>query len=74
MNYDLEKVLNDIRTLPTVAIWPHLGMALGISRGAAFAMVRSGQAETITIGTKRKKVVSAWLRKKLHLGDVNERG
>ena len=67
MDDDLQRVLHDIRTLPTVPIWPHLGKALGLSRGGAYDLVRSGKVETISVGKARIKVVSAWLRRTLQL-------
>jgi hypothetical protein len=63
----LNEVLEDIKTKPTVPVWPHLALALGISRPAAYAMVRAGKAEVVEFGTVRKRVVSAWLRKVLQL-------
>jgi hypothetical protein len=65
---NLDEVINDIKTLPTVPIWPHLGLVLGLSRGGCYDLVRSGKVETIDVGKAQKKVVSAWLRAKLQLG------
>jgi hypothetical protein len=65
----LREIIEDIRTKPTVPIWPHLGAALNLSRGAAYAAAKRGDIETIRIG-KLVRAVSAPLRKRLGIEEV----
>jgi hypothetical protein len=67
MSNELKQILDDIRQRPTVPIWPHYGKALGVSRAQAFENARSGRVETVAVGVRNKRVVSAWLRKILQL-------
>lgn len=63
---ELPEILNDIRTRPTVPIWPHAGVALGLCRGSAYAAVARNEIDVIRIG-RSIKVVTAPLRKRLGL-------
>jgi hypothetical protein len=63
-NDELERVLKDLKSQPTVPIWPHVGVVLGISRNAAYAAAKSKEIDVIQVG-RLKKAVSASLRKRL---------
>ena len=60
----MEDVLRDIRTNPTVKPWPHIGIALGISRGSVYGLIDRGEIETIRVG-RTIRVISAPLRRRL---------
>jgi hypothetical protein len=60
--------LKDILDKPTTTV-PLAGKVLGLSRTAAYESVLRGEIEVLTFG--RKKVVpTAWLRKKLQIGEA----
>ena len=61
---ELKQVLDEIRTKPTVPVWPHVGMALGLSRGGTYAAVGRAEIDVIWIG-RSIKAVTAPLRKRL---------
>jgi hypothetical protein len=63
---ELKQILEDIRTKPTVPLWPHVGKALGISRGSTYAGAQRGEIDVIRIG-HRMLAVSASLRRRLGL-------
>jgi hypothetical protein len=63
---ELEEILEEIRTRPTVPLWPHAAMALGVSRGSAYAAASRGEIDTIRIG-RSIRAVSASLRRRLGL-------
>jgi hypothetical protein len=65
----LEEVLNDIRRKPVVPLWPHVGLALDISRTAVYALARRGEIDTIDVG-RLKKAKTAPLRRKLEIDDA----
>jgi hypothetical protein len=60
----LKEILDDIRTKPTVPLWPHVGMALGIARGSVYAAAERGEIDVLEIG-HRKLAITASLRRKL---------
>ena len=60
----IEEAVNEIKTKPVVDIWPTVAVALGISKGAAYAAVNRGEIEVLEIG-RLKKPISAPLRRKL---------
>jgi hypothetical protein len=62
----LEEALQEIRTKPVVNLWPTVGKALNISRGATYAAVNRGEIEVIELG-RLKKAITAPLRRKLGL-------
>jgi hypothetical protein len=62
----LSEILEEIRTKPTVPLWPHAAKALGISRGATYAAAVRGEIDIIEIG-HRKLAISASLRRRLKL-------
>jgi hypothetical protein len=62
----LQEILEDIRTKPTVPLWPHVGTVLGISRGSTYAAARRGDFELLEVG-RLKRAISAPLRKRLGL-------
>jgi hypothetical protein len=63
---EMKEVLEDIRTKPTVPLWPHFGMALGVSRNTLYEAAVSGDIDTIKVG-RSIRAVSATLRKRLGL-------
>jgi len=65
----LREIIEDITHKPTVPIWPHVGAALGLSRGAAYAAAKRGDIEIIRIG-KLLRAVSAPLRKRLGIEEA----
>lgn len=62
----LPEILEDIRSRPTVPVWPHAGMALNLSRTSSYAAAKRKEIETIQIG-RSIRVPTFWLRKKLGL-------
>ena len=60
----IEECMEEIRTKPTVAPWPTLGVALELSKGGTYDALRRGDFETLRVG-KLIKVITAPLRKKL---------
>ena len=63
---ELQQIMDDIRTKPTVPLWPHVGMALGVSRGTVYALVHKNEIQTIKLG-RSFKAITAPLRKRLGL-------
>jgi hypothetical protein len=61
---ELKEILDEIRTKPTVPVWPHAGKALGISRGSTYNGAKCGEIEVIKIG-RRLRAVTAPLRRRL---------
>lgn len=60
--------LNEILDEPTTTV-PLAGKALGLSRNGSYEAAARGEIEVLTFG--RKKVVpTAWLRKKLQIGEA----
>lgn len=62
----LERVLREIKAQPTVPLWPHAGIALGISRSHAYTAAREGMIDTIRVG-RRWVAITASLREKLKI-------
>jgi hypothetical protein len=60
----LEEALREIREKPVVPLWPHVGRALGLSRGSTYAAAKNGEIEIATFG-RLKKAITAPLRKQL---------
>ena len=58
------EALEEIRTKPLVNLWPTVGVAYGVSRGAIYDAAARGEIEVIGIGRLRK-AVTASLRRKL---------
>jgi hypothetical protein len=70
------EILNDIKTKPTVPIWPHYAWAHNCCRHKAYETARRGGEEFIYVGGDPKKrkmirVVTSVLRKKLGLETAN---
>jgi hypothetical protein len=61
-----QQMLEDIRTRPTVPLWPHAGWALNLSKPGTYAAARRGEIETLEMG-RRKPAITAPLRKKLQI-------
>ena len=59
--------------MPTVPVWPHLGLLLNVSRNAAYDVARRGDIEVFRAG-RHVKVLSAPLRRKLGIEDALEQG
>jgi excisionase family DNA binding protein len=66
----MKQVLRDITENPTVKPWPHVGVALGISRGSVYDLIARNELEIIRVG-RTIRVITAPLRKRLGL-DVGE--
>lgn len=64
MSPTLDQILDDIRKKPVVPIWPHVAIALGLSRCGAYDAAKRGDFEIIRVG-RLKKAVTAPLRRKL---------
>ncbi len=62
----LEDIMTDIKTKPTVPLWPHAGAAYDLSRGATYQAAARGEIEVVRIGKSIRAVTSA-LRKRLGL-------
>jgi hypothetical protein len=62
----LKEILRDIKTKPTVPLWPHAGAAYDLSRGATYQAAHRGEIEVVRIG-KSIRAVSAAIRKRLHI-------
>jgi hypothetical protein len=64
-----DEILKDIKTKPTVPVWPHYGWAYDLSRGKSYAIAEKGGEEFLHIdaGRDRKmyRAITAPLRKKL---------
>jgi hypothetical protein len=60
----VEEAVEEIRTKPVVSLWPTVGVACGLSRGATYEAVKRGEIEVLEFG-RLKKAISATLRKKL---------
>ena len=58
------EILEDIKTKPTVPVWPHLGFAYGCSRGSAYKMAAAGGSEFFRVG-RLIRAATAPLRKRL---------
>jgi len=67
----IKQALEDVRNNPTIDLWPHTGMLLGLGRNSTYAatLPRDGQPpviQTIRVG-KAKRALSAPLRKLLQI-------
>lgn len=63
---DLDAIIEEIKTKPTVPVWPHAGKALGLTKGGAYAAAARDEIEVLRFG-RLIKAVSAPLRKRLGL-------
>lgn len=61
---DLNEILEEIKTKPTVPVWPHAGKALGLTKGGTYAAVHRDEIEVLRFG-RLFKAISAPLRKRL---------
>jgi hypothetical protein len=52
-----------------VPLWPVVGQALNMGRGATFQAARDGRIKTLDFVGKKKMVSVAWLRQKLGIDD-----
>jgi hypothetical protein len=59
-----EEILQDIKTRPTVPLWPHAAWAYGRGRGAIYEDARAGRVETVELGRSRP-ALTAPLRRRL---------
>jgi hypothetical protein len=63
------EILNDIKTKPTVPVWPHYGRVYDLSRGKSYEIAAKGGPEFLHIpaGDDRTlyRVITSLLRKKL---------
>ena len=63
---EMKEILRDIRTKPTVPIWPHAGKALGLGRGSAYGAAKRNEIDVIRHG-RLVKAVSASLPARLKI-------
>jgi hypothetical protein len=63
---ELKEIMDEIRNKPTVPLWLHVAMALGISRYAVYEAAKRGEIEVFEVG-RRKPAITAPLRRKLGL-------
>jgi hypothetical protein len=63
---EMAEILEEIRSKPTVPLFPHVAKALGISRWAVYEAAKRGEIEVFEIG-HRKRAITASLRRKLGL-------
>ena len=72
------EILNDIRTKPTVPVWPHYAWAYALGRGKAYEIAAKGGPEFLHIpaatnedGKKRTlyRAITSSLRKRLGIED-----
>jgi hypothetical protein len=64
------EILNDIKTKPTVPVWPHYGWANGVCRGTSYGIARRGLAEGSPEFMRHGRLIRALtgpMRKKLHI-------
>jgi excisionase family DNA binding protein len=61
---ELAAIMLDIKTRPTISPWPAAGKALGVSRKATYAAVKSGDLPSIRIG-RAIRIPTAPLRRQL---------
>lgn len=67
---DLDEIIQEIRTKPTVPVWPHAGRAQGLTKSATYRALQRGEIEVLKFG-QRYKAISAALRKRLGLEAVS---
>lgn len=60
----MKEAIEEIKTKPTVPLWPVVGTVLDLSRCGVYQAARNGEIDVIRIGS-RVKAVTAPLRKKL---------
>ena len=63
---EFKKIMQDIKTKPTVPVWPHAGAVYGLSRGGTYDAVRRGEIETVRLG-RVLKAITAPIRKRLSI-------
>lgn len=59
-----EQMLKDIKSRPTVPLWPHAGWALKLSRTGVYAAARRGDIVTDKT-SRRRPALTGPLRKRL---------
>lgn len=62
----LAKILVEIRSKPTVPLWPHAGMAYGLGKSATYKAAHAGEIDVLRIG-RLLKAVTAPMRARLGL-------
>ena len=60
----LPEILEEIKSQPTVPVWPHAGKALGLTRSQAYRAAARKEIDTMRFG-RVIKVKSVALRKQL---------
>ncbi len=60
----LEEAISQVRSKPTVDLWPTVGLVLGLSRCSVYEAAIRGEIDVLEFG-RRKKALTAPLRKKL---------
>lgn len=62
---ELKEIMEDIKTKPTVPIWPHLGVVFDRSRGAIYEDAKQGRSDYVIRNGQSYRAVTAPLRKLL---------
>jgi hypothetical protein len=66
---EMKDILQDIRTKPTVPLWPHVGKLLGLGRGSVYDAARRNEIDVIRHG-RLVRAISASLRARLKIDTV----
>jgi hypothetical protein len=66
-----EEILAEIRSKPTVPLWPHAGMAYGLGKSATYKAAHAGEIEVMRLG-RLLKAVTAPMRARLGLSNGPE--
>jgi hypothetical protein len=61
-----QQMLEDIRTRPTVPLYPHAAWAYDLSRGGTYEAAKRGDIETVGMGRKRPALTGP-LRRQLKI-------
>jgi hypothetical protein len=62
----IEDAIREVKTRPTVPLWPHLGLIFELSKSGVYGAAKSGQFEVIRIG-RSVRAITAPLRKQLKM-------
>jgi hypothetical protein len=64
----INDIMHEIRTMPTVPLWPHVGRVLHLSKNGSYAAARRGEIPTVRFG-RAIRVATAPLRRMLGIDD-----
>ena len=60
------EIIAEIRSKPTVPLWPHAGRAYGLGKSATYKAAHAGEIDVVRIG-RLLKAVTAPMRNRLGL-------